>query len=217
MNKKHERIVASAVLRARQIPDNFVSLYPDGEDVALVGSVNNFPHVYTVVAPDKEYAQCDCPQADQGNLCKHVIKVFRLLHPDVQEGYIIRVAGTLHGTMEVGANCSTIDAFRAGRLVQAETEDPSAPEHCPVTDCKDKVQALRDVFRDIEALVTANETLQDQALYQAKCARGKLLDMEARMEAGTQHPPSQSRFRPNEGDDGIRRHKGILERHGPRR
>ena len=92
-----------------------------------------------------------------------------------------------------------------------------ALEHCcPDIDCKDKLQAFRDLFRDIKALVTANESLQEVALYQAKSARGKILDMEVRMEAGTQHPPFQARFRVNEGDDGIRRHKGILERHGTR-
>lgn len=129
-----------------------------------------------------------------------------------------KVAGTLHGTVEVGANCSTIDSFRAGMVAQAETVQATASDRGSLEmDCKDKVQALRDVFRDIEALVTANESLQDEALYQAKSACGKLRDMEARMGAGTQHSRSQSRFRPNEGDQGIQRHKGPLERYGSHR
>ena len=37
-NRKFKGIVAGAVLRAREIPDNYIFIYPDEKDVALKNS-----------------------------------------------------------------------------------------------------------------------------------------------------------------------------------
>jgi benzoyl-CoA reductase/2-hydroxyglutaryl-CoA dehydratase subunit BcrC/BadD/HgdB len=55
-NKNVERVVASAVLRARDILDQFVKMYLGGQDIAQVMSVNHYPRVYTILAPDQDYA-----------------------------------------------------------------------------------------------------------------------------------------------------------------
>jgi hypothetical protein len=60
-NKTMERVVASAVLRARGIPNHLVKLFPGDQDIAQVVSVNNYPQVYTILAPRQEYAQYNCP------------------------------------------------------------------------------------------------------------------------------------------------------------
>ena len=99
-NRKLEGIVAGAVLRTREIPDNYVFMYPDEKDVALVISVNNYPAVWTVTCPNSTWAQCDCPMGMRGNICKHQVKVFKLLYPKVEDAFIIRHAGTLKDTME---------------------------------------------------------------------------------------------------------------------
>ena len=96
-NRKQEGIVASAIIRANDIPDTNVLICED-EDVAYVGSVNNRPKVWTVKSPNSEWAQCDCPAAKEGMICKHCIKVFKMLHPGIQDGLIVREAGTRHGT-----------------------------------------------------------------------------------------------------------------------
>jgi hypothetical protein len=44
-NKKCERIIASAVLWACDIPSTNVLLYPDGDDIAFVVSCNHPPNV----------------------------------------------------------------------------------------------------------------------------------------------------------------------------
>ena len=95
-NKQHEGIVCSAIIRASSIPDTNVLICLD-EDVAYVGSVNNRPKVWTIYKPDSEWAQCDCPVAREGMLCKHTVKVFKMLHPDIKDGLIVREAGTMHG------------------------------------------------------------------------------------------------------------------------
>ena len=61
-NKNQEGIVASAIIRANDIPDTNVLICED-EDVAYVGSVNNRPKVWTIKCPNSEWAQCDCPVA----------------------------------------------------------------------------------------------------------------------------------------------------------
>lgn len=95
-NKHHEGIVCSAIIRASAIPDTNVLICKD-EDIAYVGSVNNRPKVWTIHSPDSEWAQCDCPVAREGMICKHTMKVFKMLHPDIHDGLIVRQAGTLHG------------------------------------------------------------------------------------------------------------------------
>ena len=74
-NRKYEGIVASAIIRASTIPNTNVLICLEN-NVAYVGSVNNRPKIWTIHSPDSEWAQCDCPIASQGMICKHVVKVF---------------------------------------------------------------------------------------------------------------------------------------------
>jgi hypothetical protein len=38
-----------------------------------------------------------CPHAQQGIICKHVMKVFKVLHPYVPNGAIVEDVGTYYG------------------------------------------------------------------------------------------------------------------------
>ena len=96
-NRNQEGIVASAIIRADAIPDSNVLICID-DDVAYVGSVNNRPKIWTIHSPNSEWAQCDCPIVAQGMICKHTMKVFKMLHPELEDGTIVRHAGTEHGT-----------------------------------------------------------------------------------------------------------------------
>jgi hypothetical protein len=58
-NKKQEGIVASVVLRARDIPDCNVLIYLNGEDIVFIVSMNHRPKVWTIHAPNSEWLQCD--------------------------------------------------------------------------------------------------------------------------------------------------------------
>ena len=95
-NRKQEFIVVSAIIRANEIPDTNVLICMD-EGVAYVASVNNRPKVWTIHAPDSEWAQCNCPVAKEGMICKHTVKVFKMLHPNVDDGTMVLEAGTKHG------------------------------------------------------------------------------------------------------------------------
>jgi hypothetical protein len=67
------------------------------EDKAYVGSMNDSPKVWTIHSPDSKWAQCDCLIAHEGMMCKHTVKVFKMLHPDIKDGVIVRDVDTLHG------------------------------------------------------------------------------------------------------------------------
>ena len=55
------------------------------KDNAYVGSINKSPKVWTIHSPDFEWAQCDCLVAREGMICKYTVKVFSMLHPDIED------------------------------------------------------------------------------------------------------------------------------------
>ena len=84
-NRKLEEFVIGVVLRACEIFDNYVFMYPKEKDVALVISVNNCPAIWTVTCPSSTWTQCDCPMGMRGNICKHHVKVYKLFYCIVEE------------------------------------------------------------------------------------------------------------------------------------
>ena len=96
-NISQEVIIASAIQEAFGILDDHVYLYPDGDNIALVMSVDDKPNVWTVHGPNWSFAQCDCPISLQGMICKHVMKVFRMINRGLEDGFILREAGTTYG------------------------------------------------------------------------------------------------------------------------
>ena len=84
-------------MRASNILNTNVLICMD-KDVAYVGSVNNRLKVWTIKCPNSEWAQCDCPVANEGMICKPTIKVFKMLHPGIEDGAIVHEASTRHGT-----------------------------------------------------------------------------------------------------------------------
>ena len=212
-NRKAEGIVAGAVLRAREIPDDYVSIYPDAQDIALVVSVNNYPSVWTVTCPDSVWAQCDCPLGKRGNICKHCVKVFKSLHPDVEDAFIIRHAGTLKGTIESGMDNSSLDAFASGRMLHTgdgEEKEGGAKTQSVAPNGMYK-EFLAEV-KEIEELVTQDRKLTAFALAQVRAAKGKIFDRQAKSLAGLLHPLSQPKFHAGECDNNTRRHPSFLER-----
>ena len=55
-NRKLEGIIVGAVLRAREILDNYVFMYPDKKDVTLIISVNNYSAVWTMTCLNSTWA-----------------------------------------------------------------------------------------------------------------------------------------------------------------
>jgi hypothetical protein len=88
-NKKQEGIIANVILRAYDIPNTNVMLHPDGEDIALVASTNHPPKMWIVHVPTSKWPQCNCPIVKQRIICKHVMKIFKMIHLHVLDDVII--------------------------------------------------------------------------------------------------------------------------------
>jgi hypothetical protein len=85
-----------AFLQAHDIPYTNVLLHPNEEDIAFVASTNHLGKMWTVHALASKWWQCESPFVAQGIVYKHVMKVFKMLHPNIRDGSIVRETGTLH-------------------------------------------------------------------------------------------------------------------------
>ncbi len=57
----------------------------------FVASMNHRPKMWTIHAPNSKWPNCDCPHAQQGIICKHIMKVFKILHPNVPNGVVFKM------------------------------------------------------------------------------------------------------------------------------
>ncbi len=93
-----------------------VLLGPNGEDITFMKSTNHMPKVWTIHAPASKWPQCDCPIIGQRFICKHVMKVLKMLHTDILDGAIIREASTLHGVHKANIVKMNISNIKLGNL-----------------------------------------------------------------------------------------------------
>ena len=102
IKKRHEYIVVGALLKAWNILDVNVTLpIADGAPTTMK-SCSKLDILYTAFNPGSEWACCTCSQANRGYICKHKLKVLRMLKPDIEEGSIARLCGSLKGTVHGG-------------------------------------------------------------------------------------------------------------------
>ena len=83
----------STIIRTNKVRDSNVLICMD-EGVSYVASMNNMPKVWTIHSSDSGWAQCSCPIAKECMICKHTVKVFKMFHPHVVDGIIVREAYT---------------------------------------------------------------------------------------------------------------------------
>lgn len=93
--KKHKGIVCSVIIRAHAILDANILICPNG-DITYLGSMNNKPNMWTIYSLESKWAQCDYPIAWEDMIYKHIMKVSKMLHPDIKDGVIVREARILH-------------------------------------------------------------------------------------------------------------------------
>ena len=214
-NGKAEGIVANAVLRARNIPDEDVLICED-QTVAFVASQTDFPQVWTVTNPNTDWAHCDCYLGMRENVCKHAMKVFKMINKDVENGAIIRYAGTLRGTIGGGYDTLGMDAFAAGRLVQDKTfEDTTGNDRTRTSNKADDPEkvlaAVKSTLANLELLAVENPSLRAHILSNIIVAKGKVLDFKAKSASGLLHPASQPSFEIRPGSRNLRRFKSRSE------
>lgn len=237
-NRKQEIIICSAILAAQEIPDDYVSLNPGGEDIALVVSVNNYPQVHTVYGPDTEWAQCDCFMAEQGTMCKHVMKCFVMKHPDIEEGLILREAGSKCGVQRTIplAQCFESMPREEDEDVGGAESDNSSSASCvigpsigsaknPIVLNSTEMQynnaptAQRPltqdspevVFKDLLCTAAQHTALQLHLVSDLKIIRGKYKRMIARGIVRPDSKDTPAAFPLRGGDWSLKRKPGRLE------
>lgn len=78
-NMKQEKFIINAILKDKQIPNHRVML-PIAEDAPIiVSSHNNLSNSYLMYSLDCEWACCDCRWALKGDICKHEIKILKIM------------------------------------------------------------------------------------------------------------------------------------------
>ena len=70
---------------------------------------------------------CKCVHAQKGNLCKYQIKVLRMMKPELADGTIVKVCGTLSGTRIGGVSALY-------KLVSPSTDSPRCPSNASEED-----------------------------------------------------------------------------------
>jgi len=123
------------------------------EDVAYVGSVNNHPKVWTIKCLGFEWAQCNCPIAKEGMICKHTVKVFKMLHHEVHDGVIVREVGTIHGTQRTTptAHCYTRMSQQTTQLhIPSDVGSTDVVIHIDIDEEHNPLIILDSIFVDSE-------------------------------------------------------------------
>jgi hypothetical protein len=186
-------------------------VFPGGQDIAQVISVNHYPRTYTVLAPGEDYVQCNCPW-ERGNICKHAVKAYKTVHPDASDTRIIQQRESLRGTVTAGYSTISVDGFRAGEIVHNSGASRSATQLKTFATVDEKAVELIELHTDIQGIVAGYINLLDHAVHQARVTKGNIQDLIASRVDEVEHPFSQSIFRPNEGDHNLKRKKGFLEK-----
>ena len=131
INKRHEQIVVQALLKAWNIPDSNVAFPREEGAPAMLRSCTKPNVVYTVFNPTSEWTCCTCSEANRGYIYKHKLKVFRMLRPDVQEGSIARLCGSLqemvHGGVHKIYSRDDSDAVPAAPTSEEQGRDDRGP------------------------------------------------------------------------------------------
>ena len=126
-NKKERGIVVSALIQARDIPDTDVTLLVSKGGLAFVTSTTHRHIHHAIHNSSKFWATCTCVHSLCGNICKHQVKVLRLMHPDLAEGTIAKFYGVLVETISAGFPCPSSPP--AEETVPKDCPPISAPEY----------------------------------------------------------------------------------------
>ena len=195
INKPQEYIVVGMLMKACNIPDRNVTLSTEEGAPTIVRSCNKPHMLYTIFNLGSEWACCTCSQANRGYICKHKLKVLRMLKPDVEEGSIVRLYGLLKGIVHGGVdkifaekpdcNLPTVDAVDNSSTKGREPKfrDPRETDNMEEQVCS----VVRQMVQDAQG----NDVFMRHLLAGILRVKGSHSRLNVDMEFGILHP-SQS-------------------------
>jgi hypothetical protein len=196
-NTKEEQFVIGALLKARLIPDSCVMLPSCPGAPAVVTSKSKVQKRYWVYNPGEELASCDCPVGMKGNICKHQVKVLKLMHPDIAEGTITRYCGSLKGTGGGGLR-NMLEAVDGGyNLCEGVTSPVHISQAKPVkythilcsAEIEDHIHRLSLSILDDSR---GNKVLLRHVLAAFLSVQGTMKNLKSDLEAGLLHPSQET-------------------------
>ncbi|KAG0573812.1 hypothetical protein KC19_VG211300 [Ceratodon purpureus] len=207
-NGKAEGIVASAVIRDEEIPDEHVKISEE-YDITYVASQTNFPTIWVISSPNSDWASCNCPLGMRGNICKDVVKVFCMINVDLHPVEIIRFGGSLRGTIQMGALTAGLQTFDGDcREVGTREKSQNVPK------LEDPEEILDEINADLAEMgTTARENLNSRSQFLAMIRelKGKMATLRVKSEKGLLHPLSQPSFKVTTRSSNLRRFKACSE------
>lgn len=174
----------------------------------------NFSKLTLGTSPNSPWAQCTCPVHVQGNLCKHVVKVLKLISPTIQDVVVVWEIGTLHGTYQGGA-LPLGWALHSWSFRQddndAEYHEEKTLEgaHDVVNEETNLLCKIDGVLSEIQELVNKDKNIRQTAMACLIESRGKLIDKQAKIVVRILHFLSQLTFHIGSCDTNIKRRKSF--------
>ncbi len=149
-----------------------------------MASTNHLGKMWIVHAPTSEWPQCDCCLIAQGFICKHVMKVFKMLHPKFGDGLIVREIGTLHRVTPGGAILEHNSPNYGIGDNDTKDDDPideqfgqkiglELKDHPKSTIDEDVIDVIDKIFSNLKATTMELPALQMHLLSTLRVLRGK--------------------------------------------
>lgn len=225
-NKSERTLALSAIVAARKIKDSDVQLPSTPGDPASVRSTKHTEITYKVYNPSTDWAVCECIQSRKGMICKHQVKVLQIMRPELADGKIARVLGTLRGTAAGGVPNLSCASGEQGPSPpdMFPTEEAHVPESPPR-------RRLGEIFQDEEDLAHQLILKLLERAYRVPVVWRHLMAdlrameqrhaaLEAQVERGILHPQESGaqEFVPNNDgrNNSLKRARDFLERRGYR-
>ncbi|KAI5070538.1 hypothetical protein GOP47_0014881 [Adiantum capillus-veneris] len=164
-NNSIDMVVENSYQRALQIPDGHVTFVDTSKGVALVESISSPGQGYTVFNTDCEWACCTCKWAEQGNICKHQIKVM-LMRGDTQAS-LVKQCMDMYKSWQLGRQPrGRMEAFSSAESPPTSVCAPMEEgehEHFDSSTTQVNIQPLRQIFEELLVTVGGDKALIKEA------------------------------------------------------
>ena len=178
-------MVVLAVILARDILDFDIQLPTyDGGPVHVTSMTYRYVQ-YVVHNVGESSATYTCVHSVRGNICKHQVKVLKMLHPNLVEGRIARYCRSLKGTQNGGLHCIGIVPPPPSNSPASSWARPSIPK-CPRLP-SDIHDTLLNQAEELLSLVFGNDTFMQHFHADFNRFDGKLKTLHVDLDTGIIH------------------------------
>ena len=222
-------LIADEWVQARSIPDSHVTLPSLPDEPALVQSSSHPGTLYQVLNPLTNWACCECPWAQQGNICKHQLKVIAM-QTHASEIQLMQRLGTFKGQANGGMQALQTSLQADTPLLETEILDTDQPEaiecqHTPLPSAQPEQPPQKEPAKlhqtDDAALLSMLQTmlaesvddpeLRDIMAAGLAATLGTIRNAKAAQQGSMPHPLAAHALQPLPGDNSMQRWIPLCE------